>query len=126
MYNRFVGWLKSMAFLTIFLCVNVVILTACESKKDIYMPGTYSNEAEGYYSTLKVAVTLDGHNIMSIEILSHEEPEILSEIVFEELPPRIIKANSVDVDVISGATYTSKALINAVEKAIIEAKVDEE
>lgn len=104
----------------------LTVLVGCEKREPNYIPGIYINETEGYYSQLRVSVTLDQYHIIDIEVLSHEEPKILAEIVFEKLPPKIIKKNGIDVDIISGATYTSRALIEAVEKAIEQAKVVEE
>jgi uncharacterized protein with FMN-binding domain len=37
---------------------------------------------------------------------------------FRELPARIIAEQSLDVDAVSGVTYTSKALIKAVQDAL--------
>lgn len=112
--------------LTFFLIIMVVLMVGCSESAPIYIPGTYINETEGYYSTLRVSVTVDQSHITHIEILSHEEPELLANVVFEELPKAIMKKNNIDVDVISGATYTSEALIDAVKKALEQAKVDEE
>lgn len=114
-----IKWLRSIVFLTIFLCM---LMTVGCSKEAVYKAGVYTNEAEGYYSTLIVEVSVDAYNILDIKIIADEEPEILSEIVFEELPPMIIKKNSAEVDVISGASYTSRALINAVAKALEDAR----
>ncbi len=105
-----------------FFCLSIICFQGCAEKTPIYTPGTYINQAEGYYSTLVVEVTLNPYAIESIKILQHEEPQVLSEIVFEKLPPRIIKAGTTDIDVISGATYTSQALLEAVEQVLIEAK----
>lgn len=105
------------------IVIMVLLLTACKQQEAIYVPGTYINEAEGYYSTLKVSVTVSEYDIESIEVLSHEEPEILADVVFEKLPPRIKKKNSTDVDIVSGATYTSKALLEAVSVALDQARV---
>lgn len=96
----------------------VLLLNCCNEKKIVYNPGTYINSAEGYYSTVVLEVEVDKYQIIDIKIISHEEPPILADIVFRDLPPKIIKANSVDVDVITGATYTSEALLRAVEKAL--------
>ncbi|VDN49016.1 FMN-binding protein [Petrocella atlantisensis] len=112
--------------LTFFLIIMIVLMVGCSERAPIYIPGTYINETEGYYSTLRVSVTVDQSHITQIEILSHEEPELLANVVFEELPKAIMKKNNIDVDVISGATYTSEALIDAVKKALEQAKVDEE
>lgn len=114
-----IKWLRSYVFLTSFLCF--LIVAGC-AKEEIYKAGIYRNEAEGYYSTLIVEVSVDAYNILDIQVISDEEPDILSNIVFKELPPIIIKKNSTEVDVISGATYTSRALIKAVSQALDEAK----
>ena len=114
--------LKRAISLTIFLVMLIYLMAACTSKEAIYQPGTYINEAQGYYSTLIVEVTVDESRILDIQILSHEEPEILADIVFKRLPPMMKKKNSHEVDIISGATYTSNALIEAVGKALEQAK----
>lgn len=104
-------------------CFFLLIWMACGCKsEDIYVDGLYFGESFGYYSTIVVSVEVEDGYIKEILILSHEEPEVLATIVFEELPPKIIKKNSPDVDVISGATYTSQSVINAVINALEEAK----
>jgi len=126
MYERKTKGLRDYFSLTFFLIVVMTMTVGCTEKEPIYVPGTYINETEGYYSTLRVSVMVDQNHITSIEILAHEEPELLANVVFEELPKSIMKKNNTEVDVISGATYTSEALIQAVEKALEQAKVAEE
>ncbi len=121
MHNMVDMGLKRLASLALFI---ILLLFACSGEKEAkYIPGSYENVGEGYYSTLHVRVTVDAYKIQSIEILSHEEPQILADIVFEKLPPKIIRKNSADVDIISGATYTSRALLDAVSKALEQAEV---
>lgn len=126
MFERIIKGLRVFFSLTFFLIVIAVMTAGCSEKESIYLPGTYINETEGYYSTLRVSVTVDQNHITQIEILSHEEPELLADVVFEELPKSIMKKNNTKVDVISGATYTSEALIDAVKMALEQAKVAEE
>lgn len=114
--------LKGLASLTVFILGLLIPVTGCGSSQAIYQPGTYVNQAEGYYSTLIVEVTVDERQIIDIKVTAHEEPKILSDIVFSQLPAMIKKKNSVDVDEISGATYTSRALIEAVSDALSQAK----
>ncbi|PKM66126.1 MAG: hypothetical protein CVU95_12380 [Firmicutes bacterium HGW-Firmicutes-2] len=126
MFERKIKGFRGLISSTFFLIVIIVLTVGCSEKVPIYVPGTYINETEGYYSTLRVSVTVDQNHITHIEILSHEEPELLADVVFEELPKSIMKKNNTDVDVISGATYTSEALIDAVKMALEQAKVAEE
>lgn len=97
-----------------------VVLIGCSSS-DKYIDGEYQGESVGYYSNIKVNVTVEGGRISDIEILEHNEPKILADIVFEKLPPQIIKKNGTEVDIISGASYTSKSLIEAVDNALTSA-----
>ncbi|MDF1616278.1 FMN-binding protein [Petrocella sp. FN5] len=125
-YTKKTRGLRGFFSLTFFLIVMMIMATGCTEKEPIFIPGTYINETEGYYSNLRVSVTVDHSHITNIEILDHEEPELLANVVFEKLPKAIIKKNNTDVDIVSGATYTSEALIDAVKKALEQAKVAEE
>jgi uncharacterized protein with FMN-binding domain len=66
--------------------------------------------------TIAVSVTVSNGEITAIK---REYPEDMSMLPgFEELPARIIDKGSLDVDGISGATYSSMAFLKAVEKAV--------
>lgn len=71
---------------------------------------------------LKVKVTMDGDKIAKIEVLSHNETPGISDPAFNEIPEKIIKANSTEVDAITDATKTSEALIAAVNDALSKIK----
>ncbi len=71
---------------------------------------------------LKVKVTMDGDKIAKIEVLSHNETPGISDPAFEQLPEKIINANSTEVDGITDATKTSEALIAAVNDALSKIK----
>lgn len=66
---------------------------------------------------IKVKVTMDGDKIANIEVLSHNETPGLSDAAFK-LTDTMIANNSTDVDVATGATKTSEALIAAVNDAL--------
>lgn len=108
--------------LVILMIFISLMLMSCFEREVAYKTGTYIGTSEGYYSEISVEVNVDDYNIISIEILDHEEPPTISDIVFDKLPPRIIKKNKTLIDVISGATYTSKALLDAVENALEDAR----
>jgi fumarate reductase flavoprotein subunit len=104
----------------------VTLTGGCAVEQPLYYPGLYQGESLGYYLPLAVAVEVDEYQILSIEVISHEEIKILADIVFDELPPRIIKKNSTDVDGVAGATYTSHSLLKAVEEALEKARRQDE
>ncbi|MDY5251683.1 MAG: C-GCAxxG-C-C family (seleno)protein [Erysipelotrichaceae bacterium] len=82
----------------------------------------YIGEAEGYGGTVKVKVTMDGDKIAKIDVLSHSETAGVSDAAFSSIPDAIIAAQSTDVDVASGATYSSKAIMEAVDDALSKVK----
>lgn len=102
--------------------ISLLITVSCSKKEANYVAGSYIGEAEGYHSTLKVEVIVDEKHILSIEILEQEEAPIIADAVKSKIPPKVIKKNSTDVDIVSGATYTSKNLLKAIDQALERAK----
>jgi uncharacterized protein with FMN-binding domain len=90
-----------------------------------YSDGTYEGEASAYGPNLKVQVSVSGGKISDIEIISHNETPGFYERAFETVPSEIIQKQSTDVDTVSGATYSSKGIINAVNNALKGASATE-
>lgn len=78
----------------------------------------HTGEAEGYGGKLKVTVAMNGDDITSVKITEHHETEGVGTRAIEALPAAIEKADSIDVDGVSGATVTSDAIKEAVSQAI--------
>ena len=81
----------------------------------------YIGEGEGFGGTIKVKVTVDGDKISKIEVLSHGETAGVSDPAFETIPDAIIQAQSTDVELASGASYSSQGIIDAVKAALSQA-----
>lgn len=93
--------------------------TSAEEK--VYTPGVYEGEAEGYGGTLRVEVEVDEESILSVEVLEHSERR---DVVLQQIPQDIIENQSVNVEAVSGATVTSKAIRTAATQALIKAGAD--
>ncbi len=89
-----------------------------------YTPGTYEGEAIGRNGPVKVQVTVAKDRIESIRVVSHNESAGLSDAPINTLPKTIVDKQSLVVDVFSGATFSSKAVIGAVENALKKATKD--
>lgn len=89
-----------------------------------YTPGTYVGEAIGRNGPVKVQVTVAKDRIESIRVVSHNESAGLSDAPINTLPKTIVDKQSLAVDVFSGATFSSKAVIGAVENALKKATKD--
>lgn len=83
--------------------------------------GTYQGEAQGFGGPIRVSVAVKGGKITAVKVLSHsgEDPSYYSQA--EALVPRIVQQQSADIDVVSGATYSSHGILNAVKKALEQA-----
>lgn len=104
--------------------VFVFVLVGCTSGPKVYNDGTYSGTGVGKKGDVVVSVTFKGDKITSIEVTSQEETPEIATIVFEELPTKIIEAQSTEgLDTYAGATYTYDAVIDAVNQAIESAKI---
>ena len=82
--------------------------------------GTYTGEYEGgmyKWRVNKVKVTVDSGKVTGIELLDSSDPGEKNT-DSRQLYDRIIEAQSLQVDVISGATLTSKAYLKGVEIAL--------
>lgn len=86
-------------------------------------PVTATGTGVGKDGDVKVQVTFDAGKIKSIKVLEQQENPVLSKKVFTDLKDDVIRANSADLDVISGATFSSKGFLNAVKDAAKKAGV---
>lgn len=104
--------------------VFVFVLVGCTSGPKVYNDGTYSGTGVGKKGDVVVSVTFKDDKITAIEVTSQEETPEIATIVFEELPTKIIEAQSTEgLDTYAGATYTYDAVIDAVNQAIESAKI---
>lgn len=72
----------------------------------------------GIGGKLVVRVTYDNNKIENVEVVQNHESEDIGKTALEEIPKRIVKKNSADVDAVSGASATSRAISEAVNKAL--------
>ena len=100
-----------------------LLLAACGGTDDATTK-TYEIEVDGYADTITVATTMDGDKIEKVEVLEHNETDGIGSVAVEEIPAAVVASQSLGVDVVTGATVTSEAILEAVEKAAEEAGAD--
>ena len=86
-----------------------------------YPDGTYYGTAEGYLGDVKVAIVLKNHTLQSVQILENEDDAAFFNRA-RAVVNNIVKNQTTGVDVVSGATYSSNGIINAVKAALESAK----
>lgn len=80
--------------------------------------GTYEGSANGFSGKIKVSVVIKNQTIRSINILSNSDDEAFFNRAKEGVTASIIAKQSTDVDTVSGATYSSRGIMNAVNAGV--------
>ncbi|MGN9164647.1 flavocytochrome c [Tissierellaceae bacterium HCP3S3_D8] len=100
-------------------CTNKADETGISGKEsNKFNPGTYTGEAKGITDPMTVEVKVDENNILSVEILEHNETPGISDVAIERIPEEIVKYQSLSIDAVSGATVSSTAILEAVKNAL--------
>ena len=86
-----------------------------------YKDGTYTGEADGFGGTIQVEVKIEKSKIAEINVISAEKEDGAYLSMAKDMIPKIIDAQSVDIDTISGATFSSTGIKNASEQALEKA-----
>lgn len=98
--------------------------TTTEEEKGRYKDGTYTGKSMGYYDNITATVTVQGGKITDVQFSTpfggddEEESEWLYKIE-DKLAAKIIANQSADgIDTISGATYSTRGAVKAVQNAL--------
>ncbi|MCB5220866.1 FAD-dependent oxidoreductase [Lactiplantibacillus pentosus] len=84
--------------------------------------GTYSVVAKGYEgNSTKLKVIVANHRIEQIIPEKDITPNTLEDAVFTQIPEQIINHQTLDVDALTGASYSSQGLLDAVAEVVKQA-----
>ena len=87
-----------------------------------YKDGSYEGTATGFGGDITVKVTVDGDKITAVDIVSAEKEDGAYLTMAEDIIPKIIDAQTSEVDTISGATFSSTGIKNATAQALESAQ----
>ncbi|HON56328.1 MAG TPA: FMN-binding protein [bacterium] len=94
-----------------------------QNAQKIFTDGEYFGSANSVKGVIKVKVIVKNNKIENIEFLEENESVYpLGKQAIIEIPQQIIKNQSFDIDTISGATITCKAIIDAARNAVFPTK----
>ena len=106
----------------LFLCGTLVLALACTALPSVskapYMPGTYEGTGKGYRGPVHVRVQISSAGIEDIAIVSHGESGFPGLAAMEDLLEQVLETGDTDLDAVSGATYSSRGFLQAVEDAV--------
>ncbi len=83
--------------------------------------GTFEGVEQGHNDEVKVQVTVSGKTIKDVKIVGDHESPGVSDLPKAWIPKAIVENNTLNVDSITGASFTSFAIKGAVEDALKKA-----
>ena len=92
-----------------------------ETESGKYADGVYQGTADGFGGDITVEVTVADGRIAEIAIVSAENEDGAYLTMAEDIIDDILEAQSAEVDTISGATFSSTGIKNAVAEALASA-----
>ncbi|BDR61085.1 FAD-dependent oxidoreductase [Lactobacillus xylocopicola] len=94
------------------------------TRKITNKPGKYSGSGQGKEERINLEVEVGADQITGIKPLDKYAPDSLNDSAFKKMAQKILDHQSVDVDVVSGASETSRGIIEGVKEALGKADVD--
>ena len=101
-----------------------VLLTFAAASAAAMTPGVYSAAVPARNGELAVEVQVSADRIESVKVVRQQETPGIGSLAVEALPAAIVAQQTSSVDVVSGATMTSNAIIKAVSEALKQAGAD--
>jgi uncharacterized protein with FMN-binding domain len=113
--------MKNLSKRVLIVSLAATLLVGCSGGK--YKNGTYEGVGRGASSDIKVSVEVASGKIKNVKLVEQKETKTLVEGVEQNIIPDIIKKQGTEgVEAISGATNSSKGVLEAVNKALEQAK----
>lgn len=99
---------------------QVLIAAAGDSLK-MYNDGVYTGVAKGHENGLTVQVTVKDDKIIDVKVISNNDTPYYFGQANKVIPQKIISDQSTSVDVVSGASQSSRGIMRAVDNALSKA-----
>lgn len=81
---------------------------------------TYSATAQGFGGAVSVSLTIENERLTNVEIAGEKETAGVGSKAIEEMSKQMLETNSIEVDGVSGATFTSTAILSAAADALAQ------
>ncbi len=111
----FLSTYKCLVFFVV-MAVAAVVVVLVKPKADVY-----TATAQGYMGDVTVQVSVKDGVITSVVVTQQSETPEIAGAAMEQIPAAIVEKQNVDVDVVSGATYASRAIMTAVADCMKQA-----
>jgi len=110
----------------LWLLAAAILLAGCLNSGFVrevsYTPGMYEGSGRGYRGPIHVRLQVGPAGIEDISVISHRESAFPGAAAIEELLEAVMEYGSANLDTISGATFSSRGFLEAVDNALRKAR----
>ena len=113
-------------FKKIILGLSVLMLAGCSESAAAGVSGTFSGEGIGMGgedAPVKVTITLEDSVIRDVTVSAEGETDGIGTKAIDAMPGAMVEANSIEVDIVAGATLTSNAILEGANQALSSAGI---
>lgn len=86
-----------------------------------YKAGTYTGTADGKFDSITVETDFSENSLTGIRVVEHHDTARIADSAIDRMPERILEAQGLGVDTVTGATLTSMGIVNAVADCVDQA-----
>jgi fumarate reductase flavoprotein subunit len=97
---------------------------AANETETLFKSGTYTGISKGRNGPIVVQIDFSDDTIDDVRVISHRETYNVGDVPIKTYPKIIVENQSLDVDIVSGATISSVAFMEAVNQCVKEAGAD--
>ena len=98
--------------------VNFAVEMQSSTPSGAYLDGTYTGTGQGFRGDITVEVTVVGGSIQDITVISQQEDAQFFNRAESTIIEEILSSQSIDVTPVSGATFSSNGIMEAVSNAL--------
>lgn len=106
--------------------VSILLALMLMTSAVLGMAETYTQSAQGNNGAVTVEVTVENGAVTAVTVTEHAETPGICDGAIDAIPAAIVAGQTLNVDVVSGATNTSNAILTAAAAALTEAGIDAE
>jgi fumarate reductase flavoprotein subunit len=110
--------MKNILFTALAVVMVLALLFGCVSLQ-VGNGAVYEGAAMGYRGMIHVRVGYERGTITEITVVESQEDRAIGGAAIDELTDIVLMYNTTEIDVVSGATETSKGFLEAIESAIM-------
>ncbi len=113
----------SLAFAT---AISMAACTQGSKKQSEKISGDFTGTSAGMQGDVSVTLHIDKGQITGVDLTECHETESIASVAMERIPSEIVEHQTTDLDVVTGATFASRAIMSAASKAAESAGLDME